>query len=229
MQNIKIIRKLRYYLYQGLPLLVMFTFIMIYLHFGKSITVMTILEYTSNNYFFAALFLIITYALKSLTIIFPLTLLYLISGIIFMPFVAILINLIGTAITLTIPYWIGWYFGNSLTQKILHKYPKTQYIHQIQKNNNWFFSYLLRVIGILPHDIISLYMGSLRIPYSKYISGSMFGMLPNILIMTLVGINITNPDSPIFISAIIFKLLLISCSIAIYRIILKLRKDNEII
>jgi len=227
MKHLKILKKIQHYLHQAFPLFVMFVFILIFLRFSKQISVKNFLEYTVENYYLAAISLLIMYAIKSLTIVFPLTLLYLISGIIFSPSLAILINIMGTAITVTIPYWIGWYSGNNLTQKLLRKYPKAQQLHEIQKNNDWFFSYLLRIIGILPYDVISLYIGSLRMPYPTYLSGSMLGMIPNILIMTLVGINITDPNSPVFISAIIFRVLLTICSVAIYRIVLKLRKNEH--
>ncbi|MPW27365.1 hypothetical protein GC105_16540 [Alkalibaculum sp. M08DMB] len=229
MSNSNIFTKIKKNYLQGIPLLIMLFFIIIFLIFEERTSIIDILEdIVIKNYFQTSILLIIMYAIKSLTIFLPITILYLFAGMVYSPFTAILVNIIGTSISITIPYWMGRYYGTSLTQKLFKKYHKIQQFHELQKNNDWFFCYLLRVIAILPYDIVSMYIGSIKISYITYLSGSLIGILPNILIMTLVGINITDPNSPLFISAISFKVILVICSIIIYRIVLKFKRSVNI-
>ena len=72
---------------------------------GEPLSVHTIIKYTPKDPILAAIVILLLYALKSLTVVFPLAILFFASGIIFPTWIAILINIIGLAITFTIPYW----------------------------------------------------------------------------------------------------------------------------
>ena len=91
---------------------------------GKPLSVNTILRYTPENAILAAGIVLLLFALKSLTVVFPLSVLYLASGILFQPVIAILVSTAGLAITITIPYQIGKYSGKQAVQEICQKYPK---------------------------------------------------------------------------------------------------------
>ncbi len=71
---------------------------------GETLSVNTILRYTPQSTVLAAIIILSFFALKSLTVVFPLSILYLASGILFQPWVAVLISTAGLAITITIPY-----------------------------------------------------------------------------------------------------------------------------
>ena len=81
---------------------------------SEPLSVNTILRYTPENAMLAAMIVLLLFALKSLTIVFPLSILYLASGILFQPVIAVLISTAGLAITITIPYWIGRYSGKQI-------------------------------------------------------------------------------------------------------------------
>ena len=70
---------------------------------GEPLSVHTILRYTPANEMVAAGIILLLFALKSLTIVIPLSILYLASGILFHPVIAVLISTAGLAITSTIP------------------------------------------------------------------------------------------------------------------------------
>lgn len=72
----------------------------------EPLSVKTILRYTPENMILAACVLVLFFALKSLTIMFPLSILYLRSGILFTPFIAVMVSMVGLTTTITIPYWI---------------------------------------------------------------------------------------------------------------------------
>ena len=79
-----------------------------------AISVKTVLKYTPENTCLAVAVLFLFFALKSLTVILPLSALYLASGILFSPFMALFVSTCGLAITLTIPYLIGYFSGKKV-------------------------------------------------------------------------------------------------------------------
>ena len=108
-------KKTGHILLQCAPLLVMLTITAAILLSGEEITVDTILNYTPEKTLPAILMLLMMYALKSLSVVFPMIVLYMASGIMFPLPLAILVNCIGLCIVVTIPYCIGRYSGGELS------------------------------------------------------------------------------------------------------------------
>ncbi len=204
-----------------LPLLLVVALLCIYLRYGNRITTETLVGWIPHSAPLAILMLFGMYALKSLTVFFPLHALQLVVGILYSAPIAILINCIGAAITVTLPYGIGIAIGDHGIQSLEQRYPKLQEIHHLQMENQLMFVLFIRIIGILPCDIVSLYMGMRKIPYSQYLAGCMIGFLPSIVSVSLIGANIHQPASPSFWAACVLELVVIGTSIIVYR---KIRK-----
>jgi uncharacterized membrane protein YdjX (TVP38/TMEM64 family) len=196
-----------------LPILIILTFVVSIITSIDTITVANILNYVPKNYFLAVITILFLYMLKSLTIIVPLMILYIASGIIFSPMWGLLINLVGLFICISVPYWIGFFCGKDLLEILTKKYKNIQKLQIKQTENEWFLSYILRIIGFLPGDIVSLSLGSMKINYKKYISGSLIGLLPRMIVDTFIGETISDPTSPIFLASGIFTFLLSIISI----------------
>lgn len=79
----------------------------IYLFSDGEITAEGLMNYAPDNPWLAGLFLTLLYAFKSLTIFFPIIVLNVLGGFLFEPIPAMLINFVGVAVELSIPYWIG--------------------------------------------------------------------------------------------------------------------------
>ena len=71
---------------------------------GEPLSVDTIVKYTPKNVALAVIMLILLFGLKSLTIVLPLSILYLASGILFSPVAAVFISTVGLSVSITIPY-----------------------------------------------------------------------------------------------------------------------------
>ncbi len=209
-----------------LPFIVIIGFTVFLLSCEDEITVEQILNYTPKSIPLAILFLLLMYALKSLSFVFPISILMITSGSIFNITTAIFVNVIGTAISLSIPYWIGRFSGREFANKLVTKYEKLKTLDTLQKNNDFFFSYIARVIGMLPCDGVSMYMGSIGISYPKYILGGVLGFLSRILATTFIGSNITDPTSPAFIISCLANLVLAISSIFIYKKATKNQKNQ---
>ena len=174
---------------------------------SEPLSVNTILRYTPENAMLAAGIVLLLFALKSLTVVFPLSILYLASGIIFQPVIAVLISTVGLAITITIPYWIGKYSGKQIVQEICQKYPKAGMIAQYQRTNTFFACFITRIVGFLPGDIVSIYFGACDTAYLIYLAAGVSGSLLSIITTTLLGEKISDPFSVEFMIVLLCRIL----------------------
>jgi len=157
-----------------------------------------ILNYTPEQPLLAATVLLLLYALKSITVVFPISALQLAAGHLFKPLSAFLLNLLGLVITLTLPYSIGKRKGTAFIERKIQKYPRVQMIAEKQKESPLFLSFFLRIIGCLPGDLVSMYLGACRIPYHTFLLGGLLGSGLHLIAYTVLGDSISELGSPQF-------------------------------
>ena len=180
------------------PLVLCIAFMAIYLFSGQEVTAESLLDYAPENPLHAAIFLILLYAFKSLTVFFPIIVLNVLGGFLFEPIHALIINAIGVIVELAVPYCIGRASGAGFADKMRGKYPKLNEFIGENSDNNFFMSFFLRVISCLPGDAISMYFGACKTPFGTYLLGSFLGTIPGVITATLLGTSITDPGSPMF-------------------------------
>ena len=196
---------------KSLPLIVCMVFIILFLASGKEITVQTILKYTPESPFIAAIVILLLYALKSVSFIFPLAVIQSATGHLFETPVALLINFAGRAVTLSIPYWIGRFSGSDLVNSLQKKYPKLKKICSKQEQNPIFISFLFRTFCFLPGDAVSLYLGATKTSFPHYLTGGILGTTLGVVLSTILGSSITKPGSPAFwLSAFLMALMAVT-------------------
>ena len=202
--------------FRALPLLGMAGAMLWLFLSGEKLSVDTVLSYTPKIPLLAALFLLLLYALKSLSLTLPILLLDTVCGVLFPLPVAILVATLGTAITLTIPYFIGRGAGPDMTEKLQQKHPRLRELREMRSRNELFLAFLIRIVGILPCDVVSLYLGNTRMPFPKYLLGGVLGFLPDVLTATVVGMKADDRSSPWFWGAIALNLLVAGGSTLFY-------------
>ena len=180
------------------PLIICAVCMCIYLFSGEEITAESLLNFAPEEPLYAALFLVMLYAFKSLTVFFPIIVLNVLGGFLFEPVHALIINSVGVLVELTIPYWIGRASGAEFADKLCKKHPKLAEIIGEGSNNNFFMSFFLRVISCLPGDAVSMYFGARKVPFWTCLLASFLGTFPGMVAATLLGMNITDPSSPMF-------------------------------
>lgn len=185
-------------LVQHLPIVCCMLLAVFLVFHGNDISVDSILNYAPENLLFAAGFMLLLYAFKSLSVFFPLMVLKLTTGFLFPPLIAIAVNLMGLTVSLTVAYWIGRASGGTLIEKLSSKYPKLQEIIRRNEENRSLSAFFLRVIYILPLDVVSMYLGTTKMAFPKYLATSLLGVLPSTIAATLLGASITDPTSPMF-------------------------------
>ena len=196
--------KFRSGLLKILPAALCLILIVIWIFFGDSFSVDSILKHTPESFCATVIFILFLYAVKSLIIIFPLTALKLAVGIIFPPVTAILVNIAGITVSLSVSYQIGRISGGRLTRKLGKKYPKLKEMTDNNGKKLFAATFFMRAVCILPLDIVSMYLGTTKMKFPKYLTSSLLGVLPSTVAVTLLGASATDPSSPMFwISAIL--------------------------
>lgn len=206
---------------QIIPWIVMAALTALFFVFGRGMTAKELLTYTPANPYLAVLFLLVLFALKSLVVILPIPVLYVLTGIMFDPLEAIAINILGATVCTAVPYFIGSYSGNEAAESLIKKYPMIKQLDRFMGRNELFFSFYVRAIGFLPCDIVSLILGSMKVEFKKYMAGTVAGMLPGLIASTLIGDSINDPASPQFILSCAATVLIALVSTLVYRKVLK--------
>ena len=189
----------------------------LFLFSGRSFSVDDILNYTPSEPLLAVLFLWFAFGLKSLSLVFPVIALFAVSGQLFSLPVALLVNTVGIAITMTLPYLLGRASELDFTEKLLIRYPKLRDLRKLRENSSFFLSFLIRAIGVLPCDVVSMYFGSTRMDYLPYIGGAVLGFMPDLICATILGQQIEEYDSPGFWITLAINILACISSYFLYR------------
>ena len=182
----------------------------------QDLTVAEILKYTPADPLLAAILLWLLFALQSLTVVVYCGILYTASGILFPLPWAMLVNLIGTAIMVSLPYFIARKKGAATAQYVIERYPKAAHLREFQAQNDFVMTLFLRLVGVLPCDVVSLYLGAIGVAYKDYFFGCMLGMLPPVIIMPIIGMSVKDPHSPAFIGSCIAQLTVMITSMVLY-------------
>ena len=193
----------------------------------KEISVSEILHFTPSNPVLAAVIILLLFAVKSLTIVLYSGLLYAANGILFPLPVAVGLNLLGTAVMVSIPYLIGRKLGKNIVERVVAKYPKAEQLRELRQENDLFFTFFVRLVGLLPCDVVSLYFGAIGVRFRNYLLGCLLGMLPPCITLAVMGMSISNPRSPEFILSVLVQLGCMAGSAVIYHIYQKRRKKNN--
>lgn len=190
------------------------------------LSVESVLAYTPSDPVLAGIALMLFFALKSFTIILPISVLYLTSGVLFSSKIAILVSTVGLTVTISLPYWIGRYSGEETVKEICAKYPKANQIAVYQQENKFFACFITRIVGFLPGDIVSLYFGSCRIKYSIYLIAGVSGSMFSIITTTLLGTKLSNPRSIEFLIVLICRIM-VSIGAIVLQHLFKIQKEKS--
>ena len=169
--------------------------ILLFFAFGARLDAKTLADWSPESPLLAALFLIALYAVKSMTVFFPLVVLYLAAGLLFPLPAALLVNLLGLAVCCTAPWLVGRFSAADTLERLRRKYPKLETVERLRRENRLLFALLTRAVGVLPGDVVSLYLGASGTPYGTYLSAGLLGGLPRIACATVLGGALWQPGS----------------------------------
>ncbi|MBQ8642819.1 MAG: TVP38/TMEM64 family protein [Clostridia bacterium] len=212
------------YIRRILLILFWLTLVVICWHHRSDLTVEGILNFTPENPFLAVLIMLGLFLLKSVTFVIYGNILYAASGILFPLPAAVFLNVAGSAIMATIPFLMGRRAGRGLLETLTEKYPKLTILREVPQKNEILSSVIIRLLGILPGDLVSMYFGTSGVRYSRYLAGTLIGLFPSIVIFSVMGMSVSDITSPTFWISVAAEIVLVLIS---FVILLVLRKKSR--
>lgn len=168
------------------------------LAFKDEITVERIANLVPANPVLAILVILILFAVKGISVFIYCGVLYAVCGILFPLPVAVLINVLGSAAMVSLPFWIGRKAGTGMLERLIEKHPKLKQLQELPNQSELIMAFFTRVIGVLPSDPVSMYFGACGMRYGRFLVGSLIGLLPIAVSFAVMGENIQSVTSPVF-------------------------------
>lgn len=127
------------------------------------------------------------YLVKSVLFIIPASLIYIYVGMAFSPVNAILINLVGIVIEVMVTYFLGLFLGGDYVNKLLAKNKGGRKILEMEFNNNFPALLGIRALPVFPIDFVSLFWGASKCKLPRYFIASVVGIMPRVILFTILG------------------------------------------
>ena len=168
-------------------------------------------QYLTGGVVTIALIITVFSIIKSFALIFPPAVLFVLSGIVFddRP-TAILVNLIATACSLILPYFLGRFMGGEMVESLKGKFKAIKKLDSFAGENSFAVVFVFKAGGLMPSDLSSLIFGAMKIPFGKYLIASNMGMLVLNVLWTLLGAkgDLSNPFTFLYaLPALLFAIL----------------------
>jgi uncharacterized membrane protein YdjX (TVP38/TMEM64 family) len=94
-------------------------------------------------------------------------------------------SLIALFVNATVLYFMGYNFNNK-TFEILDK-KRIGWVSQKLSKHSFMTVVILRLLPAAPYTLVNLLAGAFKVPFVKYALGTIIGIAPSVLIMTLAG------------------------------------------
>lgn len=161
----------------------------------------------------AFLLILLLFLVKSIIPIIPFSVLFISSGMVFSEPVSIFINLFGFTILCTVKFYIGKVRGGGGAHKLANR-SKTIYKFMDfgGKGNKWMLA-LMRFIPFFPVNTVSRAYGGTSMKYYKFLSYSIIGFMPRIILWSVIGFNIFDPFTPGFVIPVSILLIISGASL----------------
>ncbi|MBQ3604470.1 MAG: VTT domain-containing protein [Clostridia bacterium] len=125
--------------------------------------------------------------LKGLTFVIPAMLIYVSVGMAFDLGTALFISLCGIAVEVAVTYWLGRMLGGEYVNRLLKKAKGGEKLLNMQDKSKFSSLFVIRLLPVFPIDFASLFLGSIKLPFIKYMFVSVLGIAPRVIAFTLVG------------------------------------------
>ena len=139
-----------------------------------------------NNYALAVLIIMVLFIIKGFSGVILYNALVVIVSLIFPVYEALLINAVGTAVTLSISYCIGNFTKTERIRQKIAKYPKIQGYFDTTQKYGFVFCFAIHMVG-LSMEVLGIIFGMLRIGFWRYLISSWLAIIPGMICFTIMG------------------------------------------
>lgn len=162
-------------------------------------------EYIASFGILSPIIYIILFTLVPLTL-FPDSILAIASGLIFGLYKGCILTMIGALCGATLSFYISRLLGKEALKKIIKK--DINYFEKGLSKNGFLIILLLRLIPLLPFDVISYGAGLSKIKYKDFILATLIGIIPGVYVYVNLGEKSSSPMSIEFYISIALLLIL---------------------
>lgn len=127
------------------------------------------------------------YLVKSVLFIIPASLIYISMGMAFPTGTAILINLGGIVLEVTVTYLLGVFLGGDYVNKLLSKKKAGRKLLEKKFNDSFPILLGIRFLPVFPIDFVSLFWGASKCGFVRYFFASVLGIMPRVILFTILG------------------------------------------
>ena len=164
--------------------------------------------------------ILLLFLLRSLSMMYPYPMIFIITAMVFPPYQSFFINLFGMAFTFAFRYYTGYEMGEGTINFALKKYPAILNAIDEGGKGNPVILLALRMVPSLPINTISHFYGSLEYSFPKYMALSMLAYIPKLISYSFIGENVYDPFSAEFFVPMIVLFIFTGICLLVLRTIL---------
>lgn len=130
------------------------------------------------------------YVAKGLVFVLPASVVYIAVGVLLDTVPAVLVNLIGIALEVTVTYLLGRFLGGDTVRRLLEKKKGGRKILAMNIQDKKSVIFIARLLPIFPIDFLSLFFGASKSSFPMYFLLSVGGIAPRVILFTIIGDNL---------------------------------------
>ncbi len=158
-------------------------------------------SYIKGGTLTVALIIIAFTVIKSFTLVFPLAVIFAVSGLLYENVLsAIAVNFVAIALSFIVQYYFGKFAGKDLIDTLKMRFPKIRKIDDFAGKNEFTVVYVIKAAGIGPSDLLSIIFGAMNVSFGKFFLASNLAMLPFNIFFTVLANkgDLTNPNNLLY-------------------------------
>ena len=141
----------------------------------------------TDSLYITILVILAVYLIKGLVFVVPASLVYVAVGAMMNPVLAIVVNLVGIFLEVSVTYVLGRFLGKDAVYKLLSKKEAGKKILEKDIQSKISVLVSIRAIPAFPIDFISLFYGASGCAYLKYACFSLIGISWRVILFTVLG------------------------------------------
>lgn len=164
---------------------------------------------------FAPLVFIIIYSIKPIMLIIPTAIISILAAMIFKPYYALFLSMIGCFGSATLAFFLSRYLGRPFVDRII----KGKVVNLDRGIEKYAFKVILlmRLAVIFPYDPLSYAAGLSKMKYRDFILGTLIGVFPEMVSYCLIGKGLRNSFSPGILIPIIVAIIIAAVALCMYK------------
>ncbi|WP_434293569.1 TVP38/TMEM64 family protein [Clostridium botulinum] len=172
---------------------------------AKNVSAVSIKEYINSYGAIAPIIYIILFTLVPLTL-FPDSILAIAGGMAFGMLEGSVYTIIGAVCGASLSFYIARFLGRTVVEKLIRG--KGKWFEDGVEKNGFLVVFILRLIPLVPFDIISYGAGLSKIKFKDFVSATIVGIIPGILVFINLGDKALNIKFKQFVISVVLLVLL---------------------